>query len=174
VRAKGEAKNSLNGPDWWARGEYSHARESHWLSCHRIDKVVAGESCCRYREGMSEGGSHADTVTLYFADFAEFVREAARRKGQVDEQQPPPPFYRVALGLEPFRLGEVEFRILMLLASQPYLPFSAQSIAAAVTTERVPVSEDTLDQHIASLREQLGFFRDYVQTVPYMGYRFKA
>ena len=24
------------------------------------------------------------------------------------------------------------------------------------------------------LRDQLGFFRDYIQTVPYIGYRFKA
>ena len=114
------------------------------------------------------------SITLQFADFAEFVREAGRRRGQIEEQEPPPPFYRFALGLEPFQLGEVEFRILMLLASRPYLPFSAQSIASAVTTPRIPVSEDAVDQHITSLREQLGFFRDYVQTVPYLGYRFKA
>jgi DNA-binding response OmpR family regulator len=113
-------------------------------------------------------------VSLQFADFAEFVREAGRRRGQIEQQHPPPPFYRVALGLEPFQLGEVEFRILTLLASMPYRPFTAQSIAAAVTTERTPVSEDAVDQHITSLREQLGFFRDYVQTVPYLGYRFKA
>lgn len=116
----------------------------------------------------------SEAITLRFADFAEFVREAARRQGQVEERQPPPPFYRIALGLEPLQLGEVEFRILMLLASQPYRPFSPQFIAASVSTESLPVSEATLDQHIASLREQLGFFRDYVQTVPYMGYRFKA
>jgi DNA-binding response OmpR family regulator len=123
---------------------------------------------------MNGESNSADTITLQFADFAEFAREAARRKGQIEEQKPPPPFYRFALGLEPFQLGEVEFRILMLLASQPYYPFSARSIAASVTTERVPVSEEAVEQHIASLREQLGFFRDYVQTVPYMGYRFKA
>jgi DNA-binding response OmpR family regulator len=123
---------------------------------------------------MSGESNSADTITLQFADFAEFVREAARRKGQIEQRQPPPPFYRFALGLEPLQLGEVEFRILMLLASKPYHPFSPQSIAAGVTTERFPVSEATLDQHIASLREQLGFFRDYVQTVPYMGYRFKT
>ena len=29
-------------------------------------------------------------------------------------------------------------------------------------------------EHKATWRENLGFFRDYVQTVPYMGYRFKA
>lgn len=27
-----------------------------------------------------------------------------------------------------------------------------------------------LDQRIASLREKPGFFHDYVQTVPYLGY----
>ncbi|MCI0361592.1 MAG: helix-turn-helix domain-containing protein [Planctomycetaceae bacterium] len=123
---------------------------------------------------MNGASNSAETITLQFADFAEFVREAARRQGQIEEQKPPPPFYRIALGLEPFQLGEVEFRILMLLASRPYYPFSTQSIAAVVTTERIPVSEEAVEQHIASLREQLGFFRDYVQTVPYMGYRFKA
>jgi DNA-binding winged helix-turn-helix (wHTH) protein len=34
--------------------------------------------------------------------------------------------------------------------------------------------EEDIDQHIASLRNQLGFFHDFVQTVPYVGYRFKA
>jgi DNA-binding response OmpR family regulator len=127
-----------------------------------------------YRECMGQQESSASAVTLQFADFAEFVREAGRRQGQVEEQHPPPSLYRIAFGLEPILLGNLEFRILMLLASKPYYPFSAQSIAAAVTTERQPVAETAVDQHIAALREQLGFFRDYVQTVPYMGYRFKA
>ncbi len=120
----------------------------------------------------SREGSAA--ATLLFADVADFVRDAGRRGGQVEERTPPPPFYRLALGREPLDLGEVEFRILVLLASKPYYPFSKRAIADAVTTERQPVSEATLDQHIAALRDQLGFFRDYVQTVPYMGYRFKA
>ena len=115
-----------------------------------------------------------DAATFLFADIEQFVREAARRRKQVEETEPPPPFYRIALGLEPIQLGDVEFRILLLLASQPYLPFSRPAIAQAVTTERLPVTEESVEQHIASLREQLGFFRDYVQTVPYMGYRFKA
>lgn len=106
-----------------------------------------------------------------FADVEEFVQEAARRRGQFE--QAGPPFYRIALGREPIQLGDVQFRILLLLASKPYRPFAAQEIAAAVTTEQLPVTEATVDQHIASLREQLGFFRDYVQTVPYLGYRFK-
>ena len=59
-------------------------------------------------------------------------------------------------------------------ASRPYHPFSRRQIAEAVTTEEQPVAEDSVDQYIASLRDQLGFFHDFVQTVPHMGYRFKA
>ena len=122
---------------------------------------------------MANREDSADGIILQYADLADFVRDASRRGTKFEEPQDPPPFYRIALGLVPFQLGEVEFRILTLLASKPYRPFSPHSIATAVTTERMPVAEETLDQHIASLREQLGFFRDYVQTVPYMGYRFK-
>ncbi len=116
----------------------------------------------------------SDAGRLLFADVAEFVAEASRRRGQVEETVPPPPFYRLALGREPIDLGDVEFRILVLLASKPYRPFSSQRIAAAVTTPQNPVTPETVDQHIAALRTQLGFFRDYIQTVPYLGYRFKA
>jgi DNA-binding response OmpR family regulator len=124
-------------------------------------------------ELMSQQENSATAITLQFADVAQFVREAKRRRGQIEEQQPPPSLYRIAFGLDPVVLGNLEFRILMLLASKPYWPFSPHSIVAAITTEREPVLEETIDQHIASLREQMGFFRDYVQTVPYLGYRFK-
>lgn len=123
---------------------------------------------------MSGPGNSADVVTLQYANFADFVREAVRREGQFEAKETPPPFYRVALGLEPIHLGDVEFRILQFLASKPYRPFSRLKIAEAVSTDRLPVTEDAVDQHILSLRGQLGFFRDYVQTVPYLGYRFKA
>jgi DNA-binding response OmpR family regulator len=123
---------------------------------------------------MRENEGCEETVHLAFAEFAEFAREAARRSGQVEERDPAPPFYRIALGLVPIELGEVEFRILQLLASKPYRPFTRERIAQSVTTDRRPVSESDVDGLIVSLREQLGFFRDYVQTVPYMGYRFKA
>lgn len=116
-----------------------------------------------------------DAGRLLFADVAEFVSEAARRRGQLEEKRsPPPPFYRLALGREPIDLGDVEFRILLLLASKPYRPMSRHRIAAAVSTPHNPVTPDSVERHIASLRAQLGFFRDYVQTVPYLGYRFKA
>jgi DNA-binding response OmpR family regulator len=123
---------------------------------------------------MNDRANSSEAITLQYADIADFARDASRRKTKVEESAAAPPFYRIALGLVPLQLGALEFRILMFLASKPYRPFSASSIAAAVTTSRAPVAEDEVAQHIASLREQLGFFRDYVQSVPYMGYRFKA
>ena len=113
-------------------------------------------------------------VSLQYANIEDFTRDASRRAGYRDETDPAPAFYRVALGLVPLKLGSVEFRILTFLASKPYYPFSPRGIATAVSTTRFPVTEETIPQHIASLREQLGHFRDYVQTVPYLGYRFKA
>jgi len=82
--------------------------------------------------------------------------------------------YRLALGQEPIELGIVEFRILLYLASKPYHAFTTRSIAEAVGSEEHPVVEESVDQHVASLLDQLGVFHDYVQAVPYIGYRFKA
>ena len=123
---------------------------------------------------MKDRGSSEERGLRQYADVADFVRDAAERQARVEETKAAAAFYRIALGQVPIQLGAVEFRILMLLASKPYRPFSAKRIATSVTTERLPVTEADVEQHIASLREQLGFFRDYVQTVPYLGYRFKA
>ena len=43
----------------------------------------------------------------------------------------------------------------------------------AITSEDCSVTEETLDRHVMTLRDKLGLFSDYVQTVPYIGYRFK-
>ena len=81
--------------------------------------------------------------------------------------------YRFALGQEPIELGNVEFRILLFLASRPYHAFTPRAIAEAVSCDLTRVTEESLAEHIFSLRDQLGVFYDYVQTVPYIGYRFK-
>jgi DNA-binding response OmpR family regulator len=91
-----------------------------------------------------------------------------------DDQTERPRSYRLALGQETIQLGIVEFRILLYLAGRPYHAFSRRSIAEAVSSERDPVVEETVDRHVASLLDQLGVFHDYVQSVPYIGYRFKA
>jgi len=88
--------------------------------------------------------------------------------------KPAPGVYRVKLGRETVWLPPVEYSILRLLAARPYRPLSKARIAAAVSSDHLPVTEESLSGHIKILREKLGFFRDYIQFVPYMGYRFKA
>ena len=82
--------------------------------------------------------------------------------------------YRFKLGRETIQLDPVEFNILVFLSAHPYRAFSRRAIVAGAATQSDPLDESVLDQRIASLRHKLGFFRDYIQTVPYIGYRFKA
>ena len=86
----------------------------------------------------------------------------------------PPASYRQALGDEPIRVGIVEFQIMLLLASRPYYAFTRHQISDAVRTKGHPLSEESVDAYVASLRNQLGVFHDFVQSVPFVGYRFKA
>ena len=115
------------------------------------------------------------TGEVEVANLTEFLQIAAHQVWPVgDEPANAVPSYRLALGKEPIQLGLVESRILLYLASRPYHPFTRRSIASAVSSTLEPVVEDTVDRHIASLVDQLGVFHDYVQAVPYVGYRFKA
>lgn len=112
---------------------------------------------------------------LAIIGLTEFLEAAARQTWPASpEKLAGPASYRLALGDQPIQLGNVEFRILFYLASRHYHPFTRRAIADAVSTDEQPVTEETVDEHIASLRDQLGVFYDYVQTVPYIGYRFKA
>ena len=116
-----------------------------------------------------------DSRDLVPADLPEFLKQAARQSWPfTSDKIEGPVSYRVAFGQEPIQLGNVEFRILLYLASRPYHPFTRPQIAEAVTTDHDPVTAASIDAHVASLRDQLGVLHDYVQTVPYIGYRFKA
>ena len=91
------------------------------------------------------------------------VDEKALRKGD----------YLFRLGRKPIHLSIVEFKIVQFLSDRPYHAFRRREIVAAVTSDSHPVTEETLDEHIRTLRDKLGLFSDYIQTVPYIGYRFK-
>lgn len=107
-------------------------------------------------------------------------REVSHRRDEVPTEfvtevdSDSPWSYEVKLGRKPVLLDYVEFRILQFLSSKPYHAFSTRKIVDAVTTERFPVTAETLRGHIVSLRQKLGFYSDYIQTVPTIGYRFKA
>lgn len=112
-------------------------------------------------------------VRQFEMHFAE--REEVHRRATInDELATPRAGYLVEISGQPINLDFVEFRILMFLSRSPYRAFTRKQIVAAVSTEAQPVTEEQLGGHINSLRGKLGLFSDYVQTVPYIGYRFKA
>jgi DNA-binding response OmpR family regulator len=122
---------------------------------------------------MSRGDSESEERSIL--DVSQFYLRPDDATEEVhDELAQSPWSYDVKRGREPIRLNDVEYRILRFLASRPYHAFTPRDIVRAVNTESQPVTEGTLRGHIQSLRAKLGFFADYVQTVPYIGYRFKA
>ena len=107
-------------------------------------------------------------------DFASLPQVAARQLWPFSQDETERrTSYRLALGHETIQLGIVEYRILLFLASKPYNAFTRQSIADAVNSALTPIDESSVDAHVDSLLDQLGVFHDYVQSVPYIGYRFK-
>lgn len=97
-------------------------------------------------------------------------RERVDYRGDPLEDLP----YQIVLTGKPFKLNAIEFRIVQLLASRPYHAFATAEIVAAANEEGAQAVTDTnLREHIVSLRRKLGFFADFVQSVPHIGYRFK-
>jgi DNA-binding response OmpR family regulator len=118
----------------------------------------------------SEDPAYVSRLDIVFEE-----REQIRRRESInDEQVTPRAGYLVELSGQPINLEFLEFRILRFLAAKPYHAFTPRQIVQAVATEEHPVTEAELSGHIASLRAKLGLFSDYVQSVPYVGYRFKA
>ncbi|MBJ44943.1 MAG: hypothetical protein CMJ80_16980 [Planctomycetaceae bacterium] len=91
-----------------------------------------------------------------------------------DELAMPPTGYLVELSGQAISLDVIEFEILRFLSKRPYKPYTRRQIASAISTPHNPVEEGELDRHVMSLRGKLGQFSDYIQSVPYVGYRFKA
>src|SRR6266436_5528508 len=91
-----------------------------------------------------------------------------------DEDGADPWSYHAKRGQGTIRLTLIEYRILKFLASRPNQALTRHRIALAVSTSRHCVTVKSLSRHIRSLRSHLGFFSDYIQSVPYIGYRFKA
>ncbi len=85
--------------------------------------------------------------------------------------------HQIVLGGKTIRLEPVEYRFLLFLASRPYHAFSIKQIVTAVNESRgdadPEIREETLRDLVRSLRDKLGFFWDFVQAVPHIGYRFK-
>jgi DNA-binding response OmpR family regulator len=119
------------------------------------------------------GGYESREAGFSDEDEIRFWRETHQRLRRVQQQATPRAGYLVELSGHPISLDYVEFCLLQFLSAHPYKAFTRSQIAEAITSDEFPVSAETLDAHVTSLRDKLGLFSDYIQSVPYIGYRFK-
>lgn len=85
-----------------------------------------------------------------------------------------PQRYEVRLGEQLVSLTATEFHILHFLARRPGWVFTRYQIVDAVRGEDAEVTERSVDVHIAAIRRKLGDYRDLIETLRGVGYRFKT
>ncbi len=82
--------------------------------------------------------------------------------------------YTVKLGKEELFLPKKEFETLVYLARHRGRVISRKTLLDVVWGEGVVVVDRTVDVHIRKIREKLGTYGEYIETVKGVGYRFKA
>jgi two-component system alkaline phosphatase synthesis response regulator PhoP len=82
--------------------------------------------------------------------------------------------YTAHLGKQKLILPRKEFETLVYLLRNKSRVLSRESILNAVWGENIHVVDRTIDVHIRKIREKLGTYAEYIETVPGVGYRFKA
>jgi len=111
------------------------------------------------------------------------VRAVLRRHAQppADEETPlklhglliHPGRHEVTVPEGKIELTHTEFRMLYFLAGRPGWVFTRYQIIDAVRGEDYPVTDRSVDFHVATLRKKLGKYGDCIETVRGVGYRFK-
>jgi two-component system alkaline phosphatase synthesis response regulator PhoP len=81
--------------------------------------------------------------------------------------------HEVAVRTKRVDLTSTEFKILHLLARRPGWVFTRQQIIDAARGEEYPVTDRSVDVHIAGLRKKLGPIGKQIETVHGVGYRFR-
>lgn len=92
---------------------------------------------------------------------------------QIHDLEIHPGRHQVRAGDDELELTCTEFRILHLLARRPGWVFTRYQIVDAVRGSDYPVTDRSVDVHIAGLRKKLGERGEYIETVRGVGYRFK-
>ncbi|MGE5680414.1 MAG: winged helix-turn-helix domain-containing protein, partial [Bacillota bacterium] len=81
--------------------------------------------------------------------------------------------FEISIDGEPITFPKKEFEILFYLASQPGKVFSRETMLKDIWGDDIFVVERTVDVHVRKIREKMGEFADFIETVKGVGYRFK-
>jgi two-component system alkaline phosphatase synthesis response regulator PhoP len=82
--------------------------------------------------------------------------------------------YLVTVGKEEIFFPKKEFEVLLYLARHPNRVITRETLLNHVWGEDVVVVDRTVDVHIRKIREKLGSYARYIETVKGVGYRFTA
>ncbi len=110
--------------------------------------------------------------------------EAVLRRGQLKEQQGSERLVRDSIVIDTGRHevmidGDItdftptEFRLLHFLASHPGRVFTRSELLSRVVGETAIVLDRNIDVHVRAIRRKLGAYRELIQTVRSVGYRFR-
>ena len=81
--------------------------------------------------------------------------------------------HEVVIDDAPADLTATEFRLLHFLASHPGRVFDRAHLVSRAIGDHAIVLDRNIDVHIRSIRRKLGEYRDLIETVRGVGYRFK-
>lgn len=81
--------------------------------------------------------------------------------------------HRVVVDDEPVRFTATEFRLLHFLARHPERVFTREQLIDKVIGDGAVVLDRNIDVHVRAVRKKLGEYRDYIETVRGVGYRFQ-
>jgi len=85
-----------------------------------------------------------------------------------------PDSYQVQLGGFQLDLTYTEFRLLLLLAKRPGKVFSRNQIIELMNGEDYWATERSVDVQVVGLRKKMGKYRNMIETVRSVGYRFST
>lgn len=80
--------------------------------------------------------------------------------------------HRVTVDDKDFPFTATEFRLLHFLATHPGRIFTREHLLSRVIEDAAVVGERNIDVHVRSIRGKLGPYRDLIETVRGVGYRF--
>jgi phosphate regulon transcriptional regulator PhoB len=81
--------------------------------------------------------------------------------------------HRVSINGSDTRLTATEFRLLHHLASHPERVFTREQLIDKAIGDRAVVIDRNIDVHIRAVRKKLGSYRNLIETVRGVGYRFQ-
>ena len=81
--------------------------------------------------------------------------------------------YVVKVDGDELHLPRKEFELLAFFMNEPDIIFKRDALLASIWEDDVYVVDRTIDVHINRIRSKLGPYRDWIETIKGVGYRFK-